>query len=259
LLINVDGDASPGTSFFGEEFVPTTFKALELPTYLQLIRERLFGSRPDRAMLNYRAWQFMRLIHAAELEQFVVDLDPRFTYVDSLRTDLFTPETYEPVVTQIGGDPAELFIQSGPAAPDTVGQVRHRYKVDILSTTTVAVTQQTIPQGQEISEFALTDGVSGRIDLGDSGYGVLLSTDLPSAAWNVEVFNQPTFDLGQIALALETVGEPALVQLFGLGNAEPFVTFRNLWRDSNEVPWKLGGLLLAVIYRMDEILRLENG
>lgn len=259
LLINVDGATSPGPSFFGEEFVPTTFRPLDpLPTYLNLIRERLFGSRPDRSMLNYRAWQFMRILHSMDLEQFVLDLDSRVTYVDSLRTDLFTPETYVPLVNQIAGETAELFIQSGPESPDIVGQVRHRYKVDVLSTTTVAVTQQSLPQGQVISEFTLTDGISERIVLGDSGYGFLLSTKFPSAEWTVEIFNRPTFDLGQIALSLETVGDPVLVQLFGVAPEEPFTTFRNLWNDSNEVPWKLGGFLLAVIYRMDEILRQVN-
>jgi hypothetical protein len=258
LLINVDGSASPGNSFFGEEFVPATFKPLELPTYLTLIRDRLFGSRPDRAMFNYRAWQFMRLLHTAALEQFVLDLDPRVTYVNSLRTDLFVPETYVPVVNQISGDPAELYIQAGPAAPDVVGQVRHRYNVDIRSATTVSVKQQSKPQGQVISDFVLTDGISERIDLGDSGYGVLLSTHLPSAEWTVEVFNRPTFDLGQIVVFLESVGDPVLTQLFGAAPAEPYRTFMNLWNDSNEVPWRLGGFLLAVIYRMDELRRVNG-
>ena len=258
LLLNADGTTSPGSTFFGEEFVSPTFRELELPTYLNLIRERLFGSRADRSMLNYRGWQFMRLLHSMELEQFVLDLDSRVTYVDSLRTDLFTPETYVPHVNQIAGEPAELFIQDGPESPDLVGQMRHRYRVNILSATTVAVTQQSLPQGQVISDFTLTDGISERIALGDSGYGFLLSTQFPSAEWIVEVLNRPTFDLGQIAVSLETVGEPVLIQLFGTASEEPFKTFLNLWNDSNEVPWKLGGFLLAAIYRTDEISRQDN-
>jgi hypothetical protein len=253
LLLNRSGDIAQNNAFFGEEAVPAEFKELNLPTFLDDIRRHLFGSDPDRAMLNYRIWQFMQLIHATELEQFVLDLDSRVTYVDSRRTDMFEPETFTPAITPIGGTPEELFIQGGPAVPDTRGRAQHQYRIRVLSGTTVEVKQQTPPVGQEIFTYTLVDGVSDVHPLGDSGYSFMLSTGNSGSEWRVDIINRPQFDLGQIAAALDSIGEPALLQLFGTSPQEPFLTFRNLWFTNKELPFRLGGLVLALVYRTEEV------
>jgi hypothetical protein len=258
LLLNRDGDTAPGPEFFGEEAVPATFKELELPTYLDEIRARLFGSAPDRSMLNYRLWQFMRLLHASELESFVTDLDPRVTYVDSRRTDLAAPTSYVPNVLQLSAGIAPFHIQGDPAPPDGVGQVYHQYRVTVLSSSTVRVTQQTNPTKSDVFDYVFTSGLSDAQPLGDSGYSFMLGTDEAGAEWRVEIHNRPTFDLGSIATMFESIGEPVLIELFGLAPREPFRTFQNLWEQNKEVPMRLGGLLLATIYRTDEVLK-KNG
>jgi hypothetical protein len=51
-----------------------------------------------------------------------------------------------------------------------------------------------------------------------------------------------------------SIGEPTLTSLFGVAPAEPFRTFQNLWEQNDEVPLRLGGLILATIYRTNEVL-----
>ena len=260
LLLNIDGSNNPGSSFFGEEAVLSSFKAVDYPSFIIAIRQQLFGTAPDRSMLNYRLWQLFRILHSTQdLAQYVTDFDPRVTYVDSQRTDLFDPESFAPVVTQIAGAAATLAPQSGPAVPDIAGQVYHQYLVEVLSGSTVRVTQETTPAKQEIVEYTFASGISDRVDLFDSGWGVLLGTDSGGTSWRFTVRNRPTFDLGQLVVMIDRLGEPVLLELFGLAPDEPYKTFRNLWTQNNETPFRLGGLLLALITRSDEARRNTLG
>ena len=80
-------------------------------------------------------------------------------------------------------------------------------------------------------------------------------------AWTVSVDIRPRLDLGQIAANLSQSGEPSTDRLFGLGDpygsAEPFKTFRNLWYTHKELPYRLGGLLLALIYQLERVRTRE--
>lgn len=57
---------------------------------------------------------------------------------------------------------------------------------------------------------------------------------------------------------LETIGEVAFIELFGLNNEEPYRTFKNLWETHPLGTYRLAGLTLALIYRLNE-LRRKNG
>ena len=254
--MNIDGANNPGPTFFGEEAVPADFRELVYPSFINAIRAQLFGSNPDRSMFNYRLWQLMRFLHSTEdLAQYVTDFDPRVTYVDSLRTDLFDPESFTPVITQAAGALATLHEQAGPAPPDLVGRVFHQYVVEILSSSTVRVRQETTPRKESIVNYTFANGLSSRIDLFDSGYGVLLGTDSAGTSWKFEVRNRPTFDLGSIAASISMIGRTVFLELFGLAPEEPFRTFKNLWETNEETVFRLGGLLLALITRSDEVRR----
>jgi hypothetical protein len=52
-----------------------------LPEPLRRVRAVLFGRDPDRRTLLYRTRQFLALLHACELEEFVTAVDPRVTYL----------------------------------------------------------------------------------------------------------------------------------------------------------------------------------
>jgi hypothetical protein len=58
---------------------------------------------------------------------------------------------------------------------------------------------------------------------------------------------------------LELLGEPVFLELFGVEPAEPYATFKNVWFDHPLPAYKLAGLTLAFIYRLEEVRLHRNG
>lgn len=255
LLLNRDSASFPGYQFPGEQVVPTNYRAINLPSYLNRLRERLFGSDPDRAMLNYRLAQYLKMIHSGQYVSYLTDLDNRVTYLDPNRRDLFDNASFTPNVRQISGasSPA-VYLQGGPVSPDVVGRLYRRYTVEYLDPDFRVTVSAPANTTTDITP-AFTNGLSNQVPLGDSGYGLLIGQTNLNAGdkWLIDFFLRPTWSLGEIALTLRSIGEPTLLQLFGVTKEEPYQTFRNLWEKNQDTTDSLTGLLLATIYRTEEV------
>lgn len=233
----------------GEQYVPA-YRPLSLPSYLNDIRARLFGATPDRTMLNYRLAQYMTLLHATELKKFVIDLDPRITYTaetGASYADLFSPSTFTPAAA----GPSELTFSGSPLAPDASGLTRFNYDLTANKLT------QWLPAHRDF-EISLTPGstptTSLPVTLPDCGYQVAAFLPVTeNDLWRITVYNRPQWSLGQIETWLRVAGEPVLLSLFGASLVEPYKTFANLFRSHPEMAYALGGLILAVAYRTEEI------
>lgn len=264
LLLNVNGNAAVPDWAIGEEAVPPAYRAVNLPTYLDDVRARLFGSKPDRSMLNYRLAQFTRLLHATALAEYVTKLDPRVTYLGTDRTDLFGTAAFEPAVyaDDVPQATTVLNVLGVPAVPDQAGGMYHAYRIESDDDNTLLVAQDQPRLRSQEYAAALVNGVNTTdMPLGDSGYRLQLLSpvDVLPSTWRVTFHNRPQWDLGEIDAALHLVGEPTLLQLFGASPVEPYATFRNLFHDHKELAYRLGGLLLAVAYRTDEVWRVNGG
>lgn len=247
LLMNLSGSRGYFSEYPGDELIPTDYQQLELPTYLDVIRMRLFGATPDCAMLNYRTAQLLQLIAATELQTYVLAIDPRLTY-DS-PSDLARTDTFTPAIKQVQGN-GQFSLLGRDIPPDVTGQSRYAYQVTV-SGGNVTVNRQTFPTVTTVEPVVLTNGLSQEIALPYSGYRFTINTDLP-ASWTVRGFSRPQSSLGEIAQGLKSVGEPYLLQLFGVTVVEPYLTFRNCWNRHPEFAYRLGGLVLALIYRTEE-------
>lgn len=73
------------------------------------------------------------------------------------------------------------------------------------------------------------------------------------ARWFVETKVTPDPILPVAIPALEMIGEPANLELFGFDNKEPYLTFKNLWFDHPLPTYRLAGIVLALIYRTEEL------
>lgn len=73
------------------------------------------------------------------------------------------------------------------------------------------------------------------------------------ARWFVETTAAPEPILPTAISALEMIGEPASIELFGFKNEEPYLTFKNLWFDHPLPIYRLSGIVLALIYRTEEL------
>lgn len=253
LLMNVDGSYMFYAEL-GEEVIPEAYRAKTLPQALMNVRRVLFGTTPDRAMLNYRCRQLLSLLQYTDLQSFITDLDERITYAltDSF---LFNTQAFRPVYVQFGGTETELFIQGSHGAPDPTGRMKLQWDIEVTSSAVAEVTALR-PRQDRTVEFSVTSGLSSPIPLHGSGLTVQLRNQV-GLKYRVISYSRPTLDLGDLCATLGQVGSETLAELFLVGDPhgaiEPFLTFRNLWEQHGQLPYKLGGILLALIYHTDEL------
>jgi len=251
LLMNING-ATQFEAELGEEIIASEYRAKPLPQSIASVRRILFGPTPDKAMLNYRCRQLLSLIHLTELEEYVVALDPRITYdfEDSL---LFGNSTYNPTYIQFAGPDTALSVLGTTGSPDTTGRMKCQWDIQIISPGVVDVTWLR-PRQSQIIPYTVTDGLSSRIPLQGSGLSVM-TRDIVGLQYRVTSYARPTFSLGDLSATIETLGSDTIANLFLVGtpagSLEPFLTFRNLWETRLELSYKLGGLLMAIIYHTD--------
>lgn len=77
--------------------------------------------------------------------------------------------------------------------------------------------------------------------------------------WRVKLHGRPNSDLGTVLTMTRSLSEQTIIDLFGPrghNSPEPYGTFYRLWKKHHELPYSLGGLTLALIYRTEE---LRNG
>lgn len=284
LLMNVAG---PSLAYDapGEEFIPPTYMPKRLPTAIESVRRVVFGSSPDRLYLNYRLRELMTLLHTTELEEFVLELDPRVTYWPVLEAGEFVTNVFGRTVTQLRDAPAPLYFVGEHLPDHRLGRVDQQWRVELNAAGAAIVRRQTTPLAADIYEYTTSDGLSSEVPLTGSGlrvrfreaafaegggdyWGGAWDEDywpegywadnaqdaVTGAVWLVRSVVRPTLDLGQIAQTLRTsIGEPNLLAIFGASPAEPYKTFRNLWHDHPQLAYQLGGLLLGIIYRTNEL------
>jgi len=249
LLLNLPGTGGYFPEYPGDELIPAEYRQQALPDYLNVFRMRLFGANPDRMLLNYRAAQLLELIAATELQSHVLALDPRLTYGDP-DPRLADPATFVPVVTQTSGT-TRLTVVGGPNAPDVTGQAAYNYQLTVADGS-LQVLRQNFPLVETDTVLEMTNGLSQIVSLPFSTYQVRVNSAAP-ASWTISGFLRPQLPLSDITDSCKSIGEPYLIQLFGAADVEPYTTFRNCWNNHPEYAYRLGGLVLALIYRTEEI------
>jgi hypothetical protein len=259
LLLNISGSNNPGFDYLGEELVPADYSALELPSYVKNIRNFFFGAAPDRAMLNYRTRQMLTLVAQTDLQPYITDLDRRITYTLGEDNTFAQHVTWDSVINRYAGTADDVATVSGaPERPDYTGKMYYQFNIDILSSTVIQISRQTPPLKSQNLSLSLTDGLSETFDLYYTGHNLRVNTINGGASWIVSGYLRPQVDLATITENLSSAGDDTLTELFGTKQIEPWNTFRNLWYDHPELSYKLGGLILALIYRTDKVRKNIN-
>jgi hypothetical protein len=235
-----------------EEIIDSNYRAKRLPSHLQSIRRAIFGESPDRTMLNYRARQLLSLVHSCELEQFVLEFDPRITYEFGNDT-LLDPNAFDIYVDQYQGSRNDIGFIGGPWSPDKHGQMFFHWDVQFVGgDTTIRLLQPYIE-----TEFtpSFTAGLSNTMALPNSPLYVVHHNT--PAKWAIQYIAKPTKDLGELLVEIESLGAPTLFKLFGVGtelqNTEPMKTYYNLWRNHYALPYRLGAAVMALIHQTDAL------
>lgn len=247
LLMNVDGNTLMDDTIAAELLDPS-YRADDLPTALTRVRTILFGVSPDTSMLNYRCRQLLAVLHTSPMVEYVTALDPRITY-DFTDPALVALTTFRPVVTKNGQFDGELMLFGTIAAPDVSGQMRHVFDVTTPTTGDVEITQLTKPMRTASASFEAGD----RITLADSGLVMKLTSAASGQLWHVTGYGRPTRDIGSMIDSIGRLGEPTLIELFGITKEEPFRTFREVFHKGRETPLRLAAAVLALAYRTNEL------
>lgn len=258
LLMNVPGSTSQRQEP-GEEYIPETYQPVPLPSYLQTARKLLLGSAPDRYFLNYRVRELMHYLHQTELADYVYALDPRVSYWPETDAPFFTKPTNVDVTQTAGPTGARLFFSGQLTANNAIGQCLRQYNVSIYNAPALTLK---IAQNTKETDTALTvsNGLSQTVALGDCGLFVRVGKPEAAVRWTVTTLARPKQAIAAVLPALELIGEPVMLGLFGaLTKTEPYATFRNLWVDHPNPVYRLGGFVLAMIYRTDEVRTRNNG
>jgi hypothetical protein len=253
LLLNA---AAGSYADHGEEYVPAEFSPVVLPSALQTARRVLFGTAPDRTFLNLRCRELLQLVHETELAEFVYALDPRVTYWPERSAPLFGAPakiSIEPGGNQL----SQMFVSGADSADAGSGKCARRYMVTVESS---AVIVRLVTSGDNTTTaLQITDGASQEISFPRSPLTFRLLNPGDGDTWWVETLVRPTPVVSTLMPVLELLGEPVFLELFGAAPAEPYVTFKNLWFDHPSAAHRLGGLLLALIYRTDAVRNKTNG
>lgn len=254
LLANVLPSAAADGHYLAEELIDPSFLPLSnLPDYIVSTRQRLFGPAPDRNMINYRCRQLLSLAHATELAGYITALDRRITYATGEDSALLAESVFSPSYVQLTGPSAALSFYGAPAPPEITGKVTTTYTLTVMSDTTVRV------DGPDdmvtISEVALVDGLTPGVPLRGTNRSVCLTALAVGASWLITVVERPQWGPGQLAVGLALLGGDVFLSLFGPIPQGPYQTFSALWASQREVPLRLSAVVLALIYRLEELRR----
>jgi len=89
--------------------------------------------------------------------------------------------------------------------------------------------------------------------------GQSLPQGVDTAKWLVTARANPQPAITSVLPVLEILGEPLFLELFGVAPVEPYATFKNLWFDHPLSAYRLAGLVLAFIYRAEELRKANDG
>lgn len=249
LLLNVDGSSRPETGYPGEEFVEPTFKATALTPALLTVRQALFGVAPDRALLNYRLRQLTTCVHATELGEYATALDSRVTYWPVRDPSIFDNLNLGTVILQTAGPAQAGYVIGGPLTGN--GRMYYKWRVASVDPTHVQIDVLTSPQGTTTVEYEVAGGLSSPIPLPGSTLKFMFAQGQP-VAYVVTALARPSLSLHAVAGVADGVMTlPVRDALFTA--AEPYLTFSNLWSRHPQLPYRVGGLALALAYRTEAL------
>lgn len=254
LLLNRNGNETPGATYPGEQYVPPAYRQRRLPPRLQAVYNQLFGTSPDRALLNYRLQELLTCVHLSEYADYATALDPRITYWP-FNTSLFEKATLGATAQKlVAASGQELYFVGERVTTESVNRIYFQWRLYVQDGDTVILTQyddnSAAVQTTSV-EYTLDGGVSSLISLPGSQLQVRFGAGT-GAAWLIEVLARPDRTLVQVAEGVErSLGDGTA--LWAPDSPEPYKTFRNLWNLHDQLPYRLAGLTLALGYRLNEL------
>lgn len=261
LLLNKSGDGRPAPSFYFEEYIPPWFMPVSFTPVTARLYDLLIGNVADAAFANARVWDILRAIHSTEFAKYITDLDPRVTYLHE-RNELVTRNS----LTVVGSNAEAQGVVIYPIGEATATQSQPRsyfnWKVEAVTPTVVQVTDMAFQNNITETLVAGSDNLSDPVLLPNQRTLQIRigAYPIPSGAlWQLTAFVPPAYGLVDVLANLDTNRAQFESALFGDLQVEPYFTFKQLFDKHAEVNYRIAGVVLAHIYRMNEERLRQNG
>lgn len=249
LLLN-KASVGSATGYAGEEYVPFAFKAVELPTDLKKIRALLFGTDPDRYMLNFRLRQYLPLLHQARLSEFVESRDDRVSY--ELFDDDYFSSLFGITVTKADLFTGDLISVGRFAADENTGKMFYNWTITVTDANTVNVQTSSPTLTNNNYAYTLTNNRSDQIPFDHSTLKFMFTGPV-GAKWYVDGLARPSRTLADIWKTLRDGLTTILeISLFGAAPAGDYLIWSNIWNKHSYPEYKIGAVLLALAARTEE-------
>jgi hypothetical protein len=261
LFLNLSGRAGhrdePGFEYTPPEYVPVV-----LPSYIQTARRMIFGAAPDHYFMAFRARELLANIHETELAQFVYALDSRVTYWPEPGRPFYAPEK-QVRAAQVTGLATPLPHFSGDLfADNSRGRSVREFSLRVTTEDgpwAARLSAKDAPNLVTITPLTFAGDLSQRIALGGTGLSFQVQRPTTTTNWEIYTRVKPGAAVATLLPILDMLGEPLFLELFGVDDSvQPYATFKNLWNDHPNPIYRLNGLVLAMIYRTNDVIKLGS-
>lgn len=253
LFLNLAGLPATPYTYPGEEYIPPAFNPLRLPAWMQILRSAIFGVRPDRAMMNLRAQELILPLHDTDLADYVTALDPRITYVPG--NLLFDRLAAGPTYAAVNDATKRVFFVGNLDQLFKSERIFRQHHVTVTDGSTLAIQyfdDAANTQVIDVAPYTVSSGLSSLVQLPDIAVQFRFDPGV-GTIWNFETLARPIDNLTAVENRMASVINSGVeAELFG-NDREPYSTFRNLWESHPFPIYRLGGAMLALIYRMDAL------
>lgn len=237
----------PGSAWTDPQFAP-----VRLNNGCAALRRVLFGAQPDAWMLNYRGWQLLSLLHACpELAGYVLELDPRTTY-DLTQNPFSDRGLYLADVAAQDNGVLDLFPTNDFTPPDASGHMSQTWDISLAGSDATSTLRGT--RFSRTDSYTLSGGLSSACTLAGSNTSYKFTNPGSSATVVLSKVTRPASSLTDLFARCQlTIGLEASFDLFGEAVQEPFRSFQQLYQNHYDLAHRFGGLLLALIYRTEQL------
>jgi hypothetical protein len=258
-LINTSASNRYALGHFGEEYIPK-YSPIVDDDSMRVVRAVLFGITPDPLTQNYRAAQFMNILHGSDQGlSYLLALDKRYTY--NPLNSVFDMDTNPFILPQTADANTSTITFSKFTGRDADGLNAARYKISAVKTTNIDITIEDQWWKRNTTTFSVVGTTNNK-----GGYTVtpftlpgidtqvsISSTTLlaSSATWIVELYARPSRSVDDILKRLIEI-QGAVVSVCQGGKIEPYKTFYNMFIRHHRSVDRLAGALLGMIYRTKE-------
>ncbi len=261
LLLNTAAKESNAPAYYMREWIDPEFVPVTLTTGLQTIRSILFDKNPDELLLNYRARQYMKCLHACELEEYVTQLDSRITYYTEHFSFFkpfitWTPQRHGTTTTKS----TDFSIVGDYTAPVS-GRMHRQWEISFEDKNTFVAS---INNGQTrlttTGSVSYTDGRSEPLqlpgtDLKFTVSELPLTVDINNQAKVVlDAVAEPATTLSDVLIRLQQTPSAVRQELFNnFSEEQPWVTFRNCFEAHYNPIMRLSAAVIAYIYKLEQL------